>query len=178
MPPNSPLVLEYANIDATPFVLAPAETSALRPTGPSATETLPPSVKLPACENVRTAWSSLRMKTKSVSSRPINPPKPPPTVAIAEGADQEPSGRRATRMPDPNRREPRKPARVTVQITRPWGVSLFVQKQICSALYLCVRKNSRRNHTRRWARKGLQNLARLFAFACGLSAMCAGDLGR
>lgn len=59
------------------------------------------------------------MKTKSVSSKPIWPPKPAPPVAIAVGADQEPSGRRATTRPEPNRAEPRKPAFMTVRIARP-----------------------------------------------------------
>jgi hypothetical protein len=62
----------------------------------------------------------LRMKTKSVSSKPIWPPKPPPTVAIADGADQVPSGRRATTMPDPNRPEPRNPALKTVITASPY----------------------------------------------------------
>ena len=65
---------------------APAA-SALRPTGPAAMETLPPRVMDPTLAKVLTAMASLRMKTKSVSSKPIWPPKPPPTVPIAVGAD-------------------------------------------------------------------------------------------
>jgi hypothetical protein len=61
----------------------------------------------------------LRMKTKSVSSKPIWPPKPPPTVPMAEGADHEPSARRATTTPEPKRAVPRKPALKTVRIARP-----------------------------------------------------------
>ena len=70
---------------------------------------------------MRTAAASFRMKTKSVSSNPICPPKPPPPVAIAEGADQVPSERRAMTTPEPKRPEPRKPALRTVMIARPYG---------------------------------------------------------
>jgi hypothetical protein len=83
-------------------------------------DTLPPRVSEPAWAKVFTAAASLRMKTKSVSSKPIWPPKPAPPVAIAEGADQEPSGRRAMTRPEPNRAEPRKPALITVRIARPY----------------------------------------------------------
>ena len=38
---------------------------------------------------------------------------------MAEGADHEPSARRATTTPDPNRAVPRKPALKTVRIARP-----------------------------------------------------------
>lgn len=68
----------------------------------------------------------MRMKTKSVSSKPICPPKPPPPVAIADGADQVPSERRATTMPEPKRAEPRKPALNTVMIARPFAGSMSV----------------------------------------------------
>lgn len=68
---------------------------------------------------MRTAAASFSMKTKSVSSNPICPPKPPPPVAIAEGADQELSERRAITMPEPKRPEPKKPALRTVMIARP-----------------------------------------------------------
>lgn len=100
-------------------MLAAPAASAFLPTGPAAIETLPPSVNVPFWENVRTAAASLRMKTKSVSSNPIWPPKPPPPVAIAEGADHVPSVRRATTTPDPNLADPRKPALKTVIIARP-----------------------------------------------------------
>jgi hypothetical protein len=76
-------------------------------------------VREPACEKVRTAAASLRMKTKSVSSKPIWPPKPAPPVPIADGALQVPSARRATTMPLPYRAEPRKPALITVRIASP-----------------------------------------------------------
>lgn len=82
-------------------------------------ETFPPSVSDPAWANVRTAEASFRIKTKSVSSKPICPPKPPPIVPIAEGADHDPSARRATTTPEPNRAVPRKPALKTVRIARP-----------------------------------------------------------
>jgi hypothetical protein len=81
---------------------------------------LPPSVSEPACEKVLTALASLRMKTKSVSSKPICPPKPAPPVAMADGADHDPSGSRAMTSPLPKRAEPRKPALITVRIARPW----------------------------------------------------------
>ena len=38
---------------------------------------------------------------------------------MAEGADQEPSARRATTIPDPNLPDPIKPAFSTVRIARP-----------------------------------------------------------
>ena len=38
---------------------------------------------------------------------------------MADGADHEPSARRATTTPDPNRAVPRKPALKTVRIARP-----------------------------------------------------------
>ena len=104
---------------ATPLRLAAPAASAFLPTGPAAILTLPPKVREPCCEKVRTAAASLRMKTKSVSSKPIWPPNPPPPVASAEGADQVPSARRATTIPDPNRAEPRKPALKTVIMARP-----------------------------------------------------------
>ena len=68
--------------------LAAPAASALRPTGPAAILTLPPSVTEADCANARTAAASFKMKTKSVSSNPICPPNPPPAVARADGADQ------------------------------------------------------------------------------------------
>ena len=53
-------------------------------------------------------------------SNPICPPKPPPAVPIADGADHEPSASRAIMIPDPNRAEPRKPALNWVITARPW----------------------------------------------------------
>jgi hypothetical protein len=70
-PAKSPLVLLYANTPATPFKLAAPAASAFRPTGPAAILTFPPSVMAAAWANDRTAAASLRMKTKSVSSKPI-----------------------------------------------------------------------------------------------------------
>ena len=126
-PAKSPLVLLYANMPATLFKLAAPAASAFLPTGPAAILTLPPSVREPAWAKVRTAEASFRMKTKSVSSKPICPPKPPPTVAIAEGADQVPSARRATTRPDPKRPDPKKPALKTVIIARPCIASTMGQ---------------------------------------------------
>ena len=112
-PANNPFVFEYANTPATPFKLAAPAASAFLPTGPASMDTFPPSVSEPCCENVRTAAALLRMKTKSVSSKPIWPPKPPPPVASAEGADQVPSANRATKIPEP---------KLAVRLTAPsWG---------------------------------------------------------
>jgi hypothetical protein len=118
-PANSPFVFEYANMPETLFSDAAPAASAFLPTGPAAMDTFPPSVRLPTCANVFTALASLRIKTKSVSSNPICPPKPPPTVPIALGADQDPSPNRATTTPLPKRPDPRKPALKTVRIARP-----------------------------------------------------------
>ncbi|KAG5202744.1 hypothetical protein GY631_7434 [Trichophyton interdigitale] len=120
-PANRPLVLEYENTPATPFMLAAPAASAFLPTGPAATETFPPSVIEPAWLNVRTAAESLSINTKSVNSKPSWPPKPAPAVVMAEGADHDPSPSRATTTPDPNRAEPTKPAFTTVRIARPCG---------------------------------------------------------
>ena len=119
-PANRPLVFEYENTAATPFVLAAPAASAFLPTGPAAIETFPPRVRVPAWENVLTAAASFRIKTKSVSSNPICPPNPAPAVAIADGADHELPDNRATTMPDPKRPEPRNPAFKTVKTARPW----------------------------------------------------------
>lgn len=111
---------------ATLLKLAAPAASALRPTGPAASETLPPSVSEPAWAKVLTAEASLRMNTKSVISKPIWPPKPAPPVAMAAGADHSEApfssvlGRRAMTRPEPKRAEPRKPAFITVRIARPW----------------------------------------------------------
>ena len=120
-PANRPFVLLYANMPLTLFKLAAPAASAFLPTGPAAIDTLPPNVMEPACAKVLTALVSLRMNTKSVSSKPICPPKPPPTVPIALGADHEPSLRRATTTPEPKRPLPRKPALKTVITARPYN---------------------------------------------------------
>lgn len=119
-PAKRPLVLLYAKMPLTLLRDAAPAASAFRPTGPAAMETLPPSVMEPSCAKVLTARESLRIKTKSVSSKPICPPKPPPRVPMAEGADQLPFESRATTMPDPKRPEPRKPALKTEMIARPY----------------------------------------------------------
>ena len=111
-------------MDAAPLRLAPVLNSALRPTGPVATEMFPPIVRLPICENVQTARASFRMKTKSVSSTPMSPPNPTPPVTMAEGADQLPLSSRAIITPDPNRMDPRNPALVAVKIMRPYRSSI------------------------------------------------------
>jgi len=122
-PANKPLVLLYANIPATDLRLAAPAASAFLPTGPAAIDTLPPKVKLPTCANVFTAIASFKINTKSVISNPICPPKPPPTVPIALGADQVPSARRATTTPEPKRPDPRKPALKTVMMARPLALA-------------------------------------------------------
>jgi hypothetical protein len=120
------LVFEYAKMPETPLSEAAPAASALRPTGPAAMETLPPRVSEPTCAKVLTALASLRMKTKSVSSKPICPPKPPPTVPIAEGADHDPSASLATTRP-----LPRKPALKTVRMARPLALA-----RICGGMTL------------------------------------------
>ena len=83
---------------------------------------------------MRTAAASFRMNTKSVSSKPIWPPKPAPPVPIAEGALQVPSASLATTIPLPYRAEPRNPALITVRIASPWtsGQSFsFVLVDVC-----------------------------------------------
>lgn len=143
---------------------------------------------------MRTADASFRMKTKSVSSKPICPPKPPPIVPMAEGADHDPSARRATTTPEPKRAVPRKPALKTVRIASPY----IALTSVCGvhrasslgasgrhwarcgelgslwkrATHLCIRKDRRRDNlvgSERLSRvdKGRQNLARFPAFACG-----------
>jgi hypothetical protein len=130
-PAKRPFVFEYAKIPETDLSEAAPAASALRPTGPAAMETFPPRVSEPTCANVFTALASLRMKTKSVSSKPICPPKPPPTVPIAEGADQDPSASLATTTPLPKRPLPRKPALKTVRMARPLAFA-----RICGGMTL------------------------------------------
>lgn len=89
------------------------------PIGPAAALTLPPTVTLPPIENARTASSLLSTMTKSVMSAPIWRPQPTPPVAMHEGADQDPSGRRAMMRPDPAFPENTNPALMTEITTRP-----------------------------------------------------------
>jgi hypothetical protein len=105
-------------------------------------------------------------------------------VPMAVGADQEPSARRATTTPEPNRAVPRKPALKTVRIARPWGgicqhivlystsVVQLLKHAGCgeSMSYLCVGKNIWRDDLIRSERllriyEGCQNLSRLSTFA-------------
>lgn len=88
---------------AADLKLAAPLASAFFPIGPAATDTFPPSVTLPASENVLTALLSFKIITKSVNSAPICPPNPTldivrdkstripdltyPAVPNAEGAD-------------------------------------------------------------------------------------------
>jgi hypothetical protein len=89
-------------------------------------------VRDPACEKVRTAAESLRIKTKSVSSNPICPPNPAPPVPIAEGALQVPSASRATTIPLPYLAEPRKPALITVRIASPYTSGSALERGVGS----------------------------------------------
>jgi hypothetical protein len=66
----------YEKIPATDLKLAAPLASAFFPIGPAATDTFPPSVTLPASENVLTALWSFKIMTKSVNSAPICPPNP------------------------------------------------------------------------------------------------------
>jgi len=91
------------------------------PMGPAATLTFPPMVTFPPMEKARTASSELRTMTKSVMSAPIWRPQPRPPVAMHDGADQEPSGRRAMTRPEPAFPENMKPALITWKTARPAG---------------------------------------------------------
>ena len=87
--------------------------------GPAAALMFPPMVTLPPMENARTASSLLRIMTKSVMSAPIWRPQPTPPVAIQDGADHDPSGRRAMTRPEPALPEKTKPALITEKTARP-----------------------------------------------------------
>lgn len=89
------------------------------PIGPAAALIFPPMVTFPPMEKARTASSLLSTITKSVMSAPIWRPHPTPPVAMQEGADQEPSGRRAMTMPEPALPENMKPALSTEKTARP-----------------------------------------------------------
>lgn len=89
------------------------------PTGPAAALMFPPIVTFPPMENARTASSLFRTMTNSVISAPICKPQPTPPVAIHDGADHEPSGRRAMTRPDPALPEKTKPALSTAKTARP-----------------------------------------------------------
>ena len=114
---DAPLLFEYENIGAGCAKLAC--TLPPVPIGPAAALTLPPIVTFPPIANARTASSLLRMTTKSVMSAPIWRPQPMPPVAMQEGADHEPSGRRAMTMPEPALPEKTKPALTTEKMARP-----------------------------------------------------------
>ena len=112
-----------ANMPATPLRLWRRRRlpSALLTDGPRGDGHVAAEGDEPACEGADGGGVVERMKTKSVISTPIWPPKPPPTVAMAEGADQVPSGRRAMMRPRAERAEPRKPALMTVMMARPFA---------------------------------------------------------
>jgi len=109
--------LEYENIGAgcarVAWTLPPV------PIGPAVALTLPPMVTFPPRENARTASSLLRTITKSVISAPICRPQPTPPVAMQDGADHEPSGKREMTRPEPAFPEKTKPALRTWKTARP-----------------------------------------------------------
>lgn len=79
-----------------------------------------PTVRAPAREKVSTALSVFRTRRKSVSSKPRWVPAPSPPVAMADGADQLPSGNRATINPEPNLIEANAPRVKTEKTTNPY----------------------------------------------------------
>lgn len=89
------------------------------PIGPAAALIFPPIVTFPPIENALTASSVFRTTTKSVISAPICNPQPKPPVAMHEGADHEPSGKRAMTRPDPALPENTNPALRTWKTARP-----------------------------------------------------------
>jgi hypothetical protein len=89
------------------------------PIGPAAALIFPPIVTFPPIENARTASSVLSTTTKSVISAPIWSPQPRPPVAMHEGADHEPSGRRAMTRPEPALPEKTNPAFKTWKTASP-----------------------------------------------------------
>ena len=112
-----PLDLEYENIGAgcarLAWTLPPV------PMGPAVALMLPPMVTFPPREKARTASSLLRTMTKCVISAPIWRPQPIPPVAIQDGADHDPSGKRAMTRPEPAFPEKTKPALMTSKMARP-----------------------------------------------------------
>jgi len=80
------------------------------PIGPADALMFPPIVIFPPIENALTESSLFSTMTKSVISAPIWRPHPSPPVAMHDGADQEPSGRRAMTTPEPAFPEKTKPA--------------------------------------------------------------------
>ena len=129
---NSPFDFEYENIGAglakLAWIAAPV------PIGPAVTPRLPPTVRFPPMENALTASSELSTTTKSVMSAPIWRPQPRPPVAMQEGADHDPSGRRAITSPDPAFPEKTKPALRTWKMARPTTV-LLVYKEIKMSIF-------------------------------------------
>ncbi len=109
--------MEYENIGAgcarLAWTLPPV------PIGPAVALTFPPMVTFPPRENARTASSLLRTITKSVISAPICRPQPTPPVAMHDGADHEPSGKREMTRPEPAFPEKTKPALRTWKTARP-----------------------------------------------------------
>lgn len=95
-------------------------------------ERLPPRVTFPPVAKDLTAMLLFNTTTKSVISAPICPPKPMPPVPMAEGADQDPSSRRATTIPEPALPEKRKPALTTVKMARPFALDKMSAGMILS----------------------------------------------
>lgn len=117
---NAPLDFEYENIGAGCAKLAC--TLPPVPIGPALALMFPPIVTFPPKLNARTASSLFSTMTKSVMSAPICRPQPRPPVAMQEGADHEPSGRRAMTRPEPAFPEKTKPALITWKTARPEGM--------------------------------------------------------
>jgi hypothetical protein len=100
--------------------------------------------------------------TKSVNSAPIWPPNPAPAVAIADGADQDPSPFLATTNPDPTLPENKKPALSTVIIANPLALERTEGGIILSGPKLCLGSTNEakilealRHSLRRLAGRGL-----------------------
>lgn len=114
-----------------------------------------------------------------MTSKPICPPKPPPAVPIADGADHEPSASRATTIPDPNRAEPRKPALNWVITARPCRVrqhTLTHSRHVFGPTCFCVaqdlgRDDFIRSESLSRIDKGRQGLCGLLTFGCDWSAL-------
>lgn len=98
-----------------------ADISAFLPIGPAATLRLDPTVKFPFWLKASTASCVFNTMMKSVISPPIWAPNPIDAVAIADGADQEPSPSLAITTPVPALPDHRKPAFITYKMANPFA---------------------------------------------------------
>lgn len=78
------------------------------------------------------------MITKSETSIPISNPPPSPAIPMAEGADQDPSGRRARTIPLPPLAVTRNPAFTTDRMARPLALAITWAGMILSGPFLEV----------------------------------------